>query len=314
MSPDNQSVKFVEINENNLHQRIDNFLVSQLRGVPKGKIYKILRKGEVRVNKKRVKPEYKLQIGDLVRIPPVRISEEKNAHNPSDSLKSLIGDSILFEDDRLIVINKPSGVAVHGGSGIRSGVIEVLRASRPDNDYLELVHRIDRDTSGCLMIAKRRSALRAMHEQLRTNKIKKIYHAVVRGQWDRNIRQCLAPLHKNQLSGGERIVTVDESLGKESKTRFSLLNGCDNFSLIQAQPVTGRTHQIRVHCKHLGHPIANDAKYGDVTFDKEIKLLGCKRLCLHAYSLEFTHPVSEKRMQITAKHDEQMDKILQLCQ
>ncbi|MEM0912665.1 MAG: 23S rRNA pseudouridine(955/2504/2580) synthase RluC [Pseudomonadota bacterium] len=314
MPPQTQPVRFVEISENNHQQRIDNFLIQQLRGVPKGKVYKILRKGEVRVNKKRIKPEYKLQAGDIVRIPPIHIAESIESSRPSDKLKQLISNSILYEDDRLIVLNKPSGIAVHGGSGIRSGVIEVLRASRPESDYLELVHRIDRDTSGCLMIAKRRSALRALHEQLRNNQMKKVYHAIVKGHWDKNTRQCTAPLHKNQLAGGERIVTVDETLGKQSKTQFRLIGTSQHFSVIQAQPITGRTHQIRVHCTHLGHPIANDPKYGDESYDKVIKGMGCKRLCLHAYSIEFTHPVTEKRTLITATHDDQMQKLMDSCQ
>ncbi len=313
MSSNITPVTFVEIDDNHKLQRIDNFLLGQLRGVPKGKIYKILRKGEVRVNKKRIKPDYKLQIGDIVRIPPVQVADDREEINPSNTLKTLISNSILFEDERIIVVNKPSGIAVHGGSGIRAGVIEILRSARPNADYLELVHRIDRDTSGCLLIAKRRSALRALHEQLRSNKMKKMYHAVVSGQWDINLRQCVAPLHKNQLSGGERIVSVDDVQGKKSKTRFSLLKKGTEYSVIQAQPITGRTHQIRVHCQYLGHPIANDPKYGDGSFDKTIKALGCSRLCLHAHSLAFIHPGSEKPMTVEAAHEPQMQTIIAAC-
>ncbi|MGQ8363641.1 23S rRNA pseudouridine(955/2504/2580) synthase RluC [Glaciecola sp. 1036] len=301
-----QNVQFVTITEDNHLQRLDNFLTLQLKGVPKGKIYKILRKGEVRVNKKRAKPDYKLQIGDEVRIPPIRLETAPPEGQISKGFAQMLSDAILYEDDRIIVINKPSGVAVHGGSGVKSGVIEGLRASREAHQYLELVHRIDRDTSGCLLVAKKRSALRHLHEQLRNKQMNKVYHALVKGNWPHNLRVVEAPLEKNTLQGGERVVMVNDN-GKESKTKFTLLKTHEKMSLVEARPITGRTHQIRVHCLHAGYPIANDDKYGDKEFDKYVKSLGCNRLCLHAYQLTFIHPVSEEVMTFTADYDDQLN-------
>lgn len=302
------NVQFVTIEEENHLQRIDNYLISKMKGVPKSKIYRILRKGEVRVNKKRAKPDYKLQINDYVRIPPVKIDESVAPVLNVDNL-AYIKDAIMYEDDRLLVINKPSGMAVHGGSGLSYGLIEALRALRPNSPYLELVHRLDRDTSGCIVVAKKRSALRHLHEQLRDKKMDKTYHALVDGQWPSKRTKVTANLQKNQLQSGERLVFADEA-GKPSETRFSVLKHYSQASLIAAKPITGRTHQIRVHCQFAGHSIANDSKYGDESFSKFIKGLGCKRLFLHAKRIEFIHPLSEKEVSFEAPYDKHLSHLL----
>ena len=262
----NPNVQFLTISDDEAGQRIDNYLLSKLKGVPKSLMYRIVRKGEVRINKGRVKPEYKLQAGDILRIPPVRISE-KEQPQISNKLNKVnqLGNQIIFEDDYLLAINKPSGIAVHGGSGLSFGVIEALRALRPEARFLELVHRLDRDTSGILLIAKKRSVLRHLHEQLRIKTIQKDYLALVRGQWQSHCKVVQAPLLKNELSGGERIVRVSEQ-GKPSETRFSIEERYIAATLIKASPITGRTHQIRVHTQYAGHPIALDDKYGDAEF------------------------------------------------
>lgn len=301
-------VQFVAITEDNDLQRIDNFLISSLKGVPKSKIYRILRKGEVRVNKKRVKPDYKLQIKDEVRIPPIRLDETaKNTVNTK--YLGYIEEAILFEDDRLLVINKPSGMAVHGGSGLNYGLIEALRALRPNMPYLELVHRLDRDTSGCIVIAKKRSALRHLHAQLRAHQMDKAYHALVAGRWSKTCKKVDVSLQKNQLQSGERMVFADQN-GKPSETRFSVLQNFKQASLVQAKPITGRTHQIRVHCQYAGHCIANDNKYGDNEFTKFIKNLGCKRLFLHAKNISFMHPLTEQRVSFDAPYDDSLLSVL----
>lgn len=217
---------------------------------------------------------------------------------------------ILFEDDRLIVINKPSGMAVHGGSGLSFGLIEALRALRPDARMLELVHRLDRDTSGCLVVAKKRSALRHLHEQLRNKKVQKFYHALVKGHWATKLTRVTEGLRKNDLKSGERVVIVDNIDGKESETRFKVLERYRGATLVRAFPVTGRTHQIRVHCQVSGHSIAMDSKYGHEDFDADMKSKGLKRLFLHAASIEFTHPLTEERLRIEAPLEPSLEKLL----
>ncbi len=306
----NSAVKLLTISEDEAGQRIDNYLLAKLKGVPKSLIYRIVRKGEVRVNKGRIKPEYKLQAGDIVRIPPVRISE-KNDTPVSKNLNKVaaLENQILFEDDCLIILNKPSGIAVHGGSGLNFGVIEALRALRPEARFLELVHRLDRDTSGILLIAKKRSALRHLHEQLRLKTVQKDYLALVRGQWQSHVKVIQAPLLKNELSSGERIVRVSEQ-GKPSETRFSIEERYLNATLVKASPVTGRTHQIRVHAQYVAHPIALDDKYGDKDFDMQMQALGLNRLFLHAYSIRFEHPKTGETLRFNAQLDEKMKAIL----
>ncbi|MDR8524167.1 MULTISPECIES: 23S rRNA pseudouridine(955/2504/2580) synthase RluC [Shewanella] len=297
-------VQMVTIDEDHVGQRIDNFLVTKLKGVPKSMIYRIVRKGEVRVNKKRIKPEYKLAEGDVVRVPPVRISESEGRPGPSAKLTkvSQLEERILFEDKYLIVLNKPAGIAVHGGSGVEFGVIEAMRSLRTQQKFLELVHRLDKETSGVLLIAKKRSALRHLHDQLRYKKMQKDYMALVRGEWQAHDKVVKAPLLKLTLKSGERIVRVNKE-GKESETRFKILQRYSDATLVQASPVTGRTHQIRVHCQYTGHPIACDEKYSEQKFDDSMRVHGLNRLFLHAAQLKFTHPETEEVMQVKAPLD-----------
>lgn len=283
-------VQLIEVAPELAGQRIDNFLRAQLKGVPKTLIYRILRKGEVRVNKGRIKPEYKLQAGDVVRVPPLRLAERDEPEPLAQGLLERLEAAIVYEDKALIVLNKPAGIAVHGGSGLNYGVIEAFRQLRPDAKDLELVHRLDRDTSGLLMIAKKRSMLRHLHEQLRGDGVDKRYMALVRGHWATARKQVNAPLQKSNLRSGERMVEVDGE-GKEALTLFRVLRRFGDFAtLVEAKPVTGRTHQIRVHAKHAGHSIAGDSKYGDDDFTREIRELGGKRLFLHAYELHVPLP------------------------
>jgi 23S rRNA pseudouridine955/2504/2580 synthase len=283
-------VQLIEVAPELAGQRIDNFLRAQLKGVPKTLIYRILRKGEVRVNKGRIKPEYKLQAGDVVRVPPLRLAERDEPEPLAQGLLERLEAAIVYEDKALIVLNKPAGIAVHGGSGLNYGVIEAFRQLRPDAKDLELVHRLDRDTSGLLMIAKKRSMLRHLHEQLRGDGVDKRYMALVRGHWATAKKQVNAPLQKSNLRSGERMVEVDGE-GKEALTLFRVLRRFGDFAtLVEAKPVTGRTHQIRVHAKHAGHSIAGDSKYGDDDFTREVRDLGGKRLFLHAYELHVPLP------------------------
>ncbi|MDM5088689.1 23S rRNA pseudouridine(955/2504/2580) synthase RluC [Aeromonas bestiarum] len=304
-----QQVQLLTIEAEHEGQRIDNFLKTQLKGVPKSLIYRILRKGEVRVNKKRIKPEYKLCPGDEVRVPPVRVAEKNEL--PSANLGSIqrLESQILFEDDAMIVLNKPSGMAVHGGSGLSFGVIEGLRALRPDARFLELVHRLDRDTSGVLLVAKKRSALRSLHEQLRVKTMRKQYLALVRGQWQAHVKVVNAPLRKNDLQSGERVVRVSSD-GKPSETRFRIARQFAEATLVECSPITGRTHQIRVHTQHAGHPIACDDKYGEAAFDEKMRSQGLKRLFLHAWKLSFTHPIDGREMQVEAPLAPELDNFL----
>ena len=311
MNSTNQQVRLLVIDAEQEGQRIDNFLKTQLKGVPKSLIYRIVRKGEVRVNKKRIKPEYKLEIGDEVRIPPVRVAEENAL--PSAKLSSIqaLEAQILYEDEALIVLNKPAGMAVHGGSGLSFGVIEGLRALRPESRFLELVHRLDRDTSGCLLVAKKRSALKSLHEQLRLKSMRKQYAALVRGQWQNHVKVVNAPLLKNVLQSGERIVRVNPE-GKPSETRFRVMMRFAEATLVEASPITGRTHQIRVHTAHAGHPIACDDKYGEAEFDARMRALGLQRLFLHASRVTFVHPSSQKEMSFEAPLDPHLQQLLQV--
>lgn len=289
-------VTWVDVLPDQSGQRIDNFLRTKLKGVPKSLIYRLLRKGEIRVNKKRIKPEYKIQSGDLIRIAPIRVPEKGESAPASESLLELLDRSVLFEDDRLLVINKPSGLAVHGGSGVALGLIEAIRQLRPSAHFLELVHRLDRDTSGCIMIAKKRSTLRLLHEALRQRQVEKIYQALVVGRWDSRQKFVDAPLLRDELRSGERLVRVDQQ-GKPSYTGFTVLRRFgDVATLVEARPRTGRTHQIRVHAQFVGHPIVGDIKYTPDNQNLWFKERGLKRLMLHAAGLvvELTEGVKIK--------------------
>lgn len=288
------AVRYVVVTEEHQGQRLDNFLVRELKGAPKTLIYRILRKGEVRVNKGRAKPDYRLQVGDELRLPPVRLAERGEAPPLSQSLKTLLQDSILYEDEGLLVINKPAGLAVHGGSGQSLGLIEALRQARPEARSLELVHRLDRETSGCLLIAKKRSALRQLQSALRLHQVQKTYLALVKGHWPKRKRIIESKLEKFELASGERRVKTSEE-GKLSRTEFTVLhyyqvNG-EECTLVEAVPVTGRTHQIRVHAQSIGCPLVGDDKYTDEAFNEKMKKNGFKRLFLHAAQLSFPLPV-----------------------
>ena len=277
------SVTRQAVTDEDAGQRIDNYLFKCLKGVPKSHIYRILRSGEVRVNSKRVEATYRLEAGDMLRIPPVRVSEKQERRLPAFDLP------ILYEDDFLIALDKPEGVAVHGGSGVSFGVIEQLRASRPQARFMELVHRLDRDTSGVLLLAKKRSALLELHRQIREGKVQKYYFAVVSGKWQNRKQDVRLPLHKHVVESGERRVSVSEE-GMPSRTVFSLVEQGERASLVEADLKTGRTHQIRVHLAHLDFPIVGDEKYGDFALNKALAKAGFKRMYLHAARMAFVHP------------------------
>jgi 23S rRNA pseudouridine955/2504/2580 synthase len=278
--------KWLEVGEEGEAQRIDNFLLRELKGVPKSHVYRVLRSGEVRVNSGRVKPDYRLQRGDRVRIPPVRVSEKTVKARPSEF-------PLAFEDAAILVIDKPSGVAVHGGSGVSFGVIESLRAARPQTKFLELAHRLDRDTSGLLIVAKKRAALVELHRMLRAGEVEKTYLAVVRGALAQKTLELRESLHKYVSASGERRVSVHEE-GRAALTRVKKLKSSNEFSLLEVELLTGRTHQIRVHLAHAGHPIIGDDKYGDFALNHKLK----QRLLLHAARLAFKHPVSGEAVKL----------------
>lgn len=281
-----QKAQIIEVDDERAGQRIDNFLLASLKGVPKSRVYRMLRKGEVRVNKGRIKANYRLQSGDAVRIPPIRVAEAAAPANPGSRVLQRIEASIIVEEKGFLLLNKPSGIAVHGGSGLNYGIIEALRVLRPDAPYLELVHRLDRETSGCLLIAKRRSVLRELHRLLRENGMDKRYLALVKGRWSGGERRVEAPLLKNTLRSGERVVTVSDE-GKPATSIFRPVEVFADASLVEVSLLTGRTHQIRVHAASIGHPIAGDEKYGDEAFNRQMKEYGVRRLFLHAKSLRF---------------------------
>lgn len=304
------SATWREVDESSQDQRIDNYLQKILKGVPKSHIYRILRSGEVRVNSRRVQASYRLRDGDKIRLPPVRTSTRAVEARANTTLFS---GSNLFEDEDLLVVDKPSGVAVHGGSGISSGVIEQLRASRSGLRFLELVHRIDRDTSGVLVLAKKRSALTSLHAQLREGLVRKHYLALVIGDWKDAKRSVKAALHKYVSSSGERRVVVNEE-GQEAHTVFRLVSNLPGYSLLDAELKTGRTHQIRVHLAHVGYPIAGDDKYGDFEANKSLAKLGLKRMFLHAASLEFCHPRSAQTVRVEAPLAPELERFLHSIQ
>ena len=307
---DPKKAKFVEVDAEYSGQRIDNFLLARLRSVPKSLIYKVLRTGQVRVNKGRIKPAYRLEAGDIIRIPPIKLDQNKPTATPGRAILERVERSIIHEDSELIVLNKPSGIAVHGGSGLSFGIIEAMRQIRPELKTLELVHRLDRDTSGCLLLTKKRSALRQLHELIRNSEMKKYYLALCQGKWRGNSQIIDVPLKKNTLKSGERLVRVD-SEGKEAKSRFSCKQRFKMATLMDVEIFTGRTHQIRVHAAHAGHPLAGDDKYGDKSFNQEMKKRGLKRLFLHAAKLSFSWEKSKSgRFEIQAPLDDTLEDIL----
>jgi len=302
-------VRFAEINDNNLEQRIDNYLLRELNGVPKTHIYKIIRKGEVRVNKKRIKPTYKLQLGDIVRIPPVK-TVQKMEVKVDQPLISYLEQTILFESKQLLVINKPSGLAVHGGSGISYGLIEAVRLMRPQDKFLELVHRLDRDTSGCILIAKKKQVLNSLHQQLRERSSDKRYLGLLCGNWNGGERVVDVPLKKNTLKSGERIVTIDPQQGKQSRSIFSPLKAYSDTCLVEIKIETGRTHQIRVHSQYLKKPLVGDQKYGNFACNQRFKKMGLKRLFLHSSQITINLPNSTKAHTFKAPLAEDLQQVI----
>jgi 23S rRNA pseudouridine955/2504/2580 synthase len=290
---------WLEVGEESAAQRIDNFLFRQLKGVPKSHVYRVLRSGEVRVNSGRVKPEYRLKAGDRVRVPPMRVAEKpKSTARPVEL-------PIVYEDAALLVVDKPSGVAVHGGSGLSYGAIESLRAARPEAKFLELVHRLDRDTSGLLMIAKKRSALVELHRMLREGEVRKIYLAIARGRWEGEARDLREALHKHVNAQGERRVSVQQD-GMAAVTKVKPIKRNDACSLLELQLLTGRTHQIRVHLAHAGHPVLGDDKYGDFPLNHVLAKEGVKRLFLHAHKLTLRHPLTGEALRFESRLPEDM--------
>lgn len=295
------------ISSDDTGRRIDNVLHSKLKGIPINLIYRLLRKGKIIVNKLRVKPSYKLEIYDEISIPILKNTVKKPVFDAKKKKIELINQSIIYHDNYFIALNKPSGIAVHGGSKLSFGIIECLRFLLPKFSFLELVHRLDRDTSGILLIAKKRSFLRSLHEQFRVNKIKKYYLTLVYGKWPYDIKEVDAPLIKKVMRNGNRMVCVSEE-GKFSKTIFKIQERFSQSTLIKVHTITGRTHQIRVHTQYAGHPIAFDQRYGNFAFNQKIAKIGLKRLFLHASSIIFIHPQNNKKICITAPlHDDLKD-------
>ena len=288
-------------------QRLDNFLLRQVAGVPKTRIYRAIRKGEVRVNKGRAKPEYRVQAGDSVRIPPLSVRESETPAKPSKGWEQRIRDAVLIDNADLLVINKPTGLAVHGGSGVRLGLIEALRSLFPEARYLELVHRLDRDTSGLVLIAKNARVLRELHQQLREDRVDKRYWALVAGKWPAYHKSVSAPLAKRQTASGERIVKVAAD-GKAAKTDIRVLERLPSATLVEAKPISGRTHQIRVHAQHVGHPILGDSKYQSDRSIQATAGANLKRLFLHAKAIAFD--VAGERYEIACPLGDELESVL----
>ena len=287
--------RFVTVDDFSVGQRLDNYLIKQLKGVPRSRIYRIIRKGEVRVNKGRKKADYKLKAEDLIRIPPIRTSAEKEI-KPSQGLLKTLENSVLYEDKGLLIINKIHGMAVLGGSGISVGIIEALKSQY--KEPIELVHRLDRSTSGCLLLAKKRSVLKSLHEQLVSHQLEKRYTALVKDTWNKKRHTIDAPIYQNSR------YSVIDSKGKDSLSHFHPIKNFElgefNASLVEVSIETGRTHQIRVHAKFAGHPVAQDDKYGDAAFDQFMKKKGLNRLFLHAKTLTFTNPLTNEIQKVSA--------------
>ena len=303
------SVQFIDIRADQAGQRIDNFLITLEKGVPKSRIYRALRKGEVRVNKGRIKQTYRLQAGDQVRVPPLRVSEKVVITELSESLTDALENAILMEDDDILVINKPAGLAVHAGSQIQLGVIEAMRIIRPENRFVELVHRLDRDTSGCLVLAKSRAALLNLQQQMKASETDKRYLTLTKGKWAAQENIVDLALQKNSLSSGERMVVPDIN-GKKSKTLFEVKQEYSGCQLVAAKLYTGRTHQIRVHSASQSHPVAGDEKYGDREFNKRLRQYGLKRMFLHAWQLSLKHPITDEPLTFNAELPDTLKDVL----
>ena len=306
-----KQINFYTISPKDEGQRIDNLLLKILKGVPKSHIYRIIRNGEVRINKKRVTALSKVMLNDIIRIPPIEIMESiqpQKTHIPK------VEFPIIFEDEYFLIINKPEGIACHGGSGVSFGVIEILRNNKPEYKFLELVHRLDRDTSGLLILAKKRNALVELQNLIRNNLVAKYYLALTVGSWSESSRNLKAPLHKYLTQSGERRVSVNHESGQYAQTIFTKLTSNENYTLVKADLKTGRTHQIRVHLQYIGHPIVGDTKYGDENINKSLAKIGLKRMFLHAYEIKFTHPITQQNMCLKATLPESLTKFFTVLQ
>lgn len=294
------------VHTDQLNQRVDNFLLTRLKGLPKSCLYRLLRQGKIRINQKRKKPEYRLQINDVVKVPLLNLNTTTSP-TPTKSLEKLLKASILLENPYFLVVNKPRGLAVHGGSGLNFGLIESLRQLYPAAS-LELVHRLDRDTSGCLLVSKKSSTLKCLHALFREGKIRKSYMMLTKGQWPKQLQTVEVALKKNQLTSGERLVKVDV-LGKPCRTSFKLHKHYGDTSLVEAILHTGRTHQIRVHAQHVNHPILGDEKYGDKNLNRTLHQQGLKHMFLHAFQLQFDFPLTHEAFRIEAPLPEMFQKV-----
>lgn len=301
------AVRYLEVDAEQAGQRLDNFLLTALKGVPRSLIYRVVRTGQVRVNHGRAQAGLRINAGDRIRIPPLRLTIEKPQITPLTADLNKLATAIIYEDNKLLIINKPTGIAVHGGSGINYGVIEALRILRHQN--LELVHRLDRDTSGCLMLAKRRSELHWLHQALQNNQLEKRYLALLVGCMTHSKIEVDMPLRKNTVQSGERIVRIDVT-GKPARTEFKRLRQFATTTLVEIRPHTGRTHQIRVHAAHLGMPVAGDEKYGNKEFNTKLRKIGLKRLFLHAKTLIIPRSDTSKNLEITAPLDAELAMLL----
>lgn len=297
------SVNWLTVDRDEAGQRIDNFLFKALKGVPKSHVYRILRSGEVRADSRRIDASHKIKCGEKLRIPPIRLPKAGSSYVSKREFE------VVFEDEHLIAIDKPAGIAVHGGSGVSFGVIEQLRAARPQQRYLELVHRLDRETSGLLLMAKKRAALVAMHAQLRAGAVDKRYLVLVHGNWRDEKREINFPLFKYMTNENERRVAVRDD-GIAARTIFHRRRRLGEFTLLEAELKTGRTHQIRVHLTHAGYPLAGDDKYGDFALNRRLQQMGLKRMFLHAAAMSFSHPRSGERLQLSAPLPEQLENFL----
>jgi len=303
-------VQHIEVSEDVAEQRIDNFLLGKFSKLPKSLIYRWIRKGDLRVNKKRVKQTTRVNGGDIVRVPPFMLDDEQVEVKVSQSHLDFLEARILYENDDYIIINKPSGMAVHGGSGVSSGLVERIRQLRPKARRVDLVHRLDKETSGCVILAKKHSSLVYFFDLFKERKVEKIYYAVVHGKWDKNIKTIDLPLKRTETKDGQRVVRVDKIEGKKAVTHIlSVKNLSNDFSLLEIKLETGRTHQIRVHCKVMGYPIVADKKYGDFEKDTDLLRQGIDKLLLHAGKLEFFDEKQGQMISVEAILDSRMEQL-----
>ncbi|AJC48291.1 RluA family pseudouridine synthase [Allofrancisella guangzhouensis] len=304
-------VQYLEVSDDIIEQRIDNYLIGKFTKLPKPLIYRWIRKGELRVNKKRVKQTSRVSSGDIIRVPPFSVQDDVQSVKISQSHLDFLEEIILYETDDYIVVNKPSGIAVHGGSGLNSGLVERLRQLRPQARRLDLVHRLDKETSGCVLLAKKHNSLVYFFDLFKQRKIDKIYYAIVHGLWDKSINRIDLPLKRTETKDGQRIVKVDKKEGKTAITNIlSVEHLSEEYSLLKIKLETGRTHQIRVHCKVRGHPIVADKKYGFIDKDEKLAKQGIDKLLLHASKLEFFDEKQQQKITIEANLDERFNKFL----